>query len=352
MAERKKTGTSKPSIADRAGDVIREQMASMVEVAESSAADIERSAREQAEAQRREAHAQAGKIVNSVLVIEQNLAALLKDVSEDGDRLRAVVGRAKVRAAPRHKSLSAAPAPGIVPAIGVGSLEEFPVAATPDSDADTDADQGAEPVGEPDPTSDAESPLDPEIPESEPEPEWEPEPEVGPAEGSVADAGAESETAGSDPEHPDETASEPAYEPEPDVTEQTDSPEDLPVQEDPESAEAEAAPEEQVRAGQQSPDSQSDLLTQARGRVKGKSDLELAEMYKISVSEREGEEESDYWDAAAVAVIEEAAARDEFGVAFEPDSSLNRRDRRRQQRAIQQLQTAVAAHLGSSSSES
>ncbi len=347
MAERKKSGSSKPSIADRAGDVIREQMASMVEVAESSAADIERSAREQAEAQRREAHAQAGKIVNSVLVIEQNLAALLKDVSEDGDRLRAVVGRAKVRAAPRHKSLSAAPAPGIVPEIGVGSLEEFPVPATPDSDADTDADQGEAPVQKPDPTSDAESPPAREKSGSEPESE------PGLADESMADAAAESETAGSDPEHPDVTGSVPAYEREPDVTEEPELPEDLFVQEDRASAEAEAAADEHVRAGEESPGSESDLLTQARDRVKDKSDIELAEMYKISVSKREGGEESKDWEAAAaaVAVVEEAIARDEFGVAFEPDPSLNRRDRRRQQRAIQQLQAAVASHLGFSSPE-
>ena len=347
MAERKKTGTSKPSIADRAGDVIREQMASMVEVAESSAADIERSAQEQADAQRREAHAQAGKIVNSVLVIEQNLAALLKDVSEDGDRLRAVVGRAKVRAASRHKSLSAAPTPGGVPEIGVGSLEEFPVAATPDSDTDTDADQGEAPVQERDPTSDAESPLDRE--ESESEPESEP----GLADESMADAAAESETAGSDPEHPDITGSESAFQREPDFPEEPDLPEDLFVQEDRESAETEVDPDEHVRAGEESPGSESDLLTEARDRVKDKSDIELAEMYKISVSKRDGEGESKDWEAAAaaVAVVEEAVAREEFGVAFEPDPSLNRRDRRRQQRAIQQLQAAVASHLGFSSPE-
>lgn len=347
MAERKKSRTSKPSIADRAGDAIREQMASMVEVAESSAADIERSAQEQADAQRREAHAQAGKIVNSVLVIEQNLAALLKDVSEDGDRLRAVVGRAKVRAAPRHKSLRAAPALGIVPEIGVGSLEEFPV---PGSDAETDADQGDAPVQEPATTSDAESPLDPESPLAPEIPESEPEPEL--AEESVPDAASESETAGSDPEHPDITGSEPAYEREPDFPEEPDLPEDLFVQEDRESTEDEADPDEHVRGGE-SPRSESDLLTQARERVKDKSDTELAEMYKISVSKRDGEGESKDWEAAAaaVAVVEEAAARDEFGVAFEPDSSLNRRDRRRQQRAIQQLQAAVASHLGFSSPE-
>jgi len=351
MAERKKSGTSKPSIADRAGDAIREQMASMVEVAESSAADIERSAQEQADAQRREAHAQAGKIVNSVLVIEQNLAALLKDVSEDGDRLRAVVGRAKVRAASRHKSLSAAPTPGGVPEIGVGSLEEFPVPATPDSGADTDADQGEAPVQKPDPTSDAESPLAresplaPEIPESEPEPEL--------ADESVADAAAESETAGSDPEHPDITGSESAFQREPDFPEEPELPEDLFVQEDRESAETEVDPDEHVRAGEESPGSESDLLTEARDRVKDKSDIELAEMYKISVSKRDGEGESKDWEAAAaaVAVVEEAVAREEFGVAFEPDPSLNRRDRRRQQRAIQQLQAAVASHLGFSSPE-
>jgi hypothetical protein len=84
-------------------------------------------------------------------------------------------------------------------------------------------------------------------------------------------------------------------------------------------------------------DPDAELHAEARKRVAGKDDLELAEMHAIASGRtRKGsDDERRYWLALEAAVVTEAANRPSFGQADE--ASLGRRARRKRAKALQPL---------------
>ncbi len=239
------------AMVDRAGDVLREQMATIVDSARRSAAEMERSSEQRGSATTQAAKAETARVVERLRAIEQELGALVRGVSRESDRLRSVVARTQVHTRPAQEALER-PAP------------EAPQIASGDAAADV--------MNAPQATAEAPAPV------------------------ATADAGLE---------------------------------------------EAEEAPSESGPAGllpadppPPRPDRDDDALSQARARVRTVSDRELASLYGAAEDEHRGDPP---WEALKTAVLDEARRRINFGVAFEPDQSLTRRDRRREQRAIDRL---------------
>ena len=94
-------GTSElAGVADRAGSIVRDQISSMTEAARSTAADIERTARDSADDTRREAVESAVRTVGNINQVERELTLLLRGVSQEADALRAKLDRVRLLSSP------------------------------------------------------------------------------------------------------------------------------------------------------------------------------------------------------------------------------------------------------------
>ena len=90
-------GTSElAGVADRAGSIVRDQISSMTEAARSTAADIERTARDSADDTRHEAVESAVRTVGNINQVERELTLLLRGVSQEADALRAKLDRVRL----------------------------------------------------------------------------------------------------------------------------------------------------------------------------------------------------------------------------------------------------------------
>jgi len=334
--------------ADRAGSAVREQIASMAEAAQGTAAEIERTARDSAQASRKEALEAADGIARSLQATDRELSLLLRSLSQEADQLRAKLDRARLLSAapgagasrlsstepPEQVALegeaetieaAALGAPAATEPAGGGLeapatdseevFEEFPQPA-PDAGAAQgwEAEAGEMPPGERDTSDAAQSPPEPEpvpVPEPVSEPETDPETET----------------------EEDKTAIEPAF-----ARVTGSEADDAAVEENVSGADGEVPFPVSSGAGADSRTLEED----ARAHVTRKSDLELADLYRISserASEPGGDEQEAYWRALLSATVQEAASRPQFG-DVEANTAGGRRERKRRVKLLAALSEA------------
>ena len=335
--------------ADRAGSAVREQIASMAEAAQGTAAEIERTARDSAQASRKEALEAADGIARSLQATDRELSLLLRSLSQEADQLRAKLDRARLLSAapgagasrlsstepPEQVALEGeaetieadALAPPVVTEPGDGledpataSDEAFAGSPQPAPDAGAaqgwEAEAGEMPPGERDTSDAAQSPPEPE-PEPVPVPVSEPE----------TDPETETET------EEDKTAIEPAF-----ARVTGSEADDAAVEENVSGADGEVPFPVSSGAGADSRTLEED----ARAHVTRKSDLELADLYRISserASEPGGDEQEAYWRALLSATVQEAASRPQFG-DVEANTAGGRRERKRRVKLLAALSEA------------
>jgi hypothetical protein len=94
------------------------------------------------------------------------------------------------------------------------------------------------------------------------------------------------------------------------------------------------------------------LEDEARSRVSGKSDLELAELHQIALGRSSvgSEDERRYWSALASAAVHEAVARTGFGKLSAAEDLAGRRARKKRAKALKPLMAAREQALRSPSS--
>lgn len=79
--------------ADRAGAIVTDHVRSIVEAAQSRAAEIEQSAKQEAEEMRRQAHASAVRLLERVDAMEGQLGNLVSNLRREADQLAADLDR-------------------------------------------------------------------------------------------------------------------------------------------------------------------------------------------------------------------------------------------------------------------
>jgi len=321
----------------------------MAEAAQGTAAEIERTARDSAQASRKEALEAADGIARSLQATDRELSLLLRSLSQEADQLRAKLDRARLLSAapgagasrlsstepPEQVALEGeaetieadALAPPVVTEPGDGledpataSDEAFAGSPQPAPDAGAaqgwEAEAGEMPPGERDTSDAAQSPPEPE-PEPVPVPVSEPE----------TDPETETET------EEDKTAIEPAF-----ARVTGSEADDAAVEENVSGADGEVPFPVSSGAGADSRTLEED----ARAHVTRKSDLELADLYRISserASEPGGDEQEAYWRALLSATVQEAASRPQFG-DVEANTAGGRRERKRRVKLLAALSEA------------
>ncbi len=109
MLPTERTATPEPlEAADRAGRVVREQIASITEAAQSSAINIERAAEEAGEAARRSALEGGLRIAGQISQLESELDNLRRSVANEADGLRVKLDRSRLHFASAPSSASKA----------------------------------------------------------------------------------------------------------------------------------------------------------------------------------------------------------------------------------------------------
>jgi hypothetical protein len=292
--------------AGHAGSVVREQVGTIVEAAQTKAADIERRSQESAEATRGEARVVANRVLELLRTAEREVGDLRRSVSREADAVRLVLGKAAVRSGP---------------ALGPGPRDALDSVATP-----FEAEIGP-------PVEEAEAVAEKDEPEA------------------ASPEDATNQTAVSEV-----------------VTEAPQAEEEEPAEE---AAGEQEAAKEQAAAGAESAESSDNALeaaisraqaqgasgapTQfsaqshaddARRRVAGKGDEELAEAYEIAVEARAKAESSgnpdevDYWEMLARAAVAEAVDRPTFGQVDDGEAAIGRREKRRRAKKLKSLTAA------------
>lgn len=331
--------------------MIRDEIATMVEAAQGTAAEIERGARSSANEQLESARATAASVIDAIGTIERTLSEVQRAVGREHDALRAKIDGARLRSAPAalenapRRALSRpADAPtGVQALLGRGGRvsgeppatgfepEQAETREAEPEEAETDAaDSGSlEPDSETaslepqedeeaalDSQGDAPDPGDP-LPDAEPDPSPTQEPSDPPA-GATAETGDDEAQADEEgePYGEDPLADEPL----PDRSSLED-----------------ALDRESRGAGTDS----SELELEAQRRVQTSSDVQLAELHTIAESRagKDGDEEAAYWRALVDATVQEAISRPEFGTRA-PDENLGRRAKKKRAASLKPLQKA------------
>lgn len=309
---------------DRAGNVVREQIAAMIESARAAAEGIEREARSAGEAEWREAQSLAESVVGGIQSLERELTNLQRVLSRESDGLRAKVDRARLRSVAAD---TAAP--------GVPELDR----TAGDAAARNTLTAGPKATGE---TAVGATPG-PAAPEpARPEPEPGPDALAGEGEGEPEAVEEPGETELAQPADRESKAPEPPAETAGDTAASGASTEG-----------GEAPPEPHgdlalALSGTATPGGALD--EDARSRVAAKSDLELAELHQIATQRaaKGGEEEVGYWSALAGATVKEAASRPEFGASPPDPESGGRRAKKRRAKLLKPLMSARDEALAAS----
>jgi vacuolar-type H+-ATPase subunit E/Vma4 len=79
--------------ADRAGAIVTDHVRSIIDAAQSRAAEIEQSARQEAEDVRRQAHASAVRLLERIDSMEGQLGNLVNSLRQEADQLAADLDR-------------------------------------------------------------------------------------------------------------------------------------------------------------------------------------------------------------------------------------------------------------------
>jgi cell division septum initiation protein DivIVA len=79
--------------ADRAGAIVTDHVRSIIDAAQSRAAEIEQNARQEAEDMRRQAHASAVRLLERVDAMEGQLGNLVSSLRREADQLAADLDR-------------------------------------------------------------------------------------------------------------------------------------------------------------------------------------------------------------------------------------------------------------------
>jgi len=153
-------GTSElAGVADRAGSIVRDQISSMTEAARSTAADIERTARDSADDTRREAVESAVRTVGNINQVERELTLLLRGVSQEADGLRAKLDRVRLRSSPPREPAGRLEVAGGAPTTearllspGLGQAQDPPA----DTELEVEAESALSQAGAEDAGGDAE----------------------------------------------------------------------------------------------------------------------------------------------------------------------------------------------------
>lgn len=285
------THSSHPELvgaADRAGKVVREQVAAVAEAAQGTVSEIDARAREAAEATRQNAIASATPVAKEIGRIERELSELRRTVAREADRLRAKLDRSRLLNAPaiRTSARVALAGSSLPPERGALSAPEI------------DVGEGSAAVGEQEP-----GPLQ--------------------------------EVAGEEAQDTDAAETEEA------AQELKQRPEGAPASADEHNAAEAGAPEKHtsVRTSVEAHD-----LEGAKVSIAGASDLDLAELYILSAARAHGPFDDDgqaaYWPAVVHATVEEAIGRSDFGRNPPEDAPSGRKAKKRRARTLKPLLTA------------
>jgi cell division septum initiation protein DivIVA len=79
--------------ADRAGAIVTDHVRSIIDAAESRAAEIEQNAKQEAEDVRRQAHASASRLLERIDAMEGQLGDLVSSLRREADQLAADLDR-------------------------------------------------------------------------------------------------------------------------------------------------------------------------------------------------------------------------------------------------------------------
>lgn len=357
--------------ADRAGRVVRDQIASMIEAARRTADEIERAARDSADASRRDAVEATARTVENIAAQEREVTLVLRSVSQEADGLRAKLDRLRLLSAAASEGSAAAAPPrkneidggaqseieGDPGTIGAQLLSSGPLSSGPDEalpeeaivEAEAEPESaGTEADAEPE-SAGTEADAEPESARAEAAPKPESVAEAQPAEAKakVAPAAPETKVTPAPPLAPaaPETKVRPVptgHEPEPEAETEAATPsESEPATPGP--AE-EQRTEENAAVGVFEEDPEPPGLDEeARRRVTEKNDLELGELYGISATradESSNDEEHAYWTALVRAIVEESAVRPDFGQTPQGESSGGRLAERRRSKTLKPLMEA------------
>jgi hypothetical protein len=351
--------------ANHAGSVIREQIGTILEAAQTNAADAERTSRENAESTRQEAAASAARILDLIRNAERQVGDLRRSAAREADALRVALGKSAASAGPALGSgdaLDSVATPyeaeigpgGDEPPAGPAIADEAP------AESDVSETAAAEEAAAEEAAAAERAAAEEAAAAEQAAAEEAAATEAAAAEQAAAEEAAAAEAAAAEePEAAEESA---AGEPEPEVADQAETEEPVAGN----GAEAAAEPtsgggagdlqaaisraQEQGAAalGFGAPDQAED----AQRRVAGKTDDELAESYEIAVeararAEKSGsEEEVGYWELLVQAAVKEAVGRPTFGEPGPEDESLSRRERRKKARRLKGLSQAREQALG------
>jgi len=324
----------------RAGAVIRDQVASIVEAAGASAASSERDALARRETMLAEARATAARVHEAITTVADQLDDVRAAATREADTLRSLLARGGpavrgasaravrgLEASPLGAETEATPYPGEVAASDPtppeplfaeprdAEVAEWPSTATDDDladelAADAEAVEPAAGVG---------------YPAAEGEVEEDEDAEIEAAEAEAAEIEAEPATA--EPEQPAAQGGN-----------------GQPKPERPEAAEGQSADRAEPELAAPEPDAGAEQSLDERGPqpVVGNTDEGLADSYLLAVEsyalavDHGDVEQAKLWEALRRAAIEEARVRHEFGQA-EPDASLSRRQRRQRAKRLRAL---------------
>jgi hypothetical protein len=299
--------------AGHAGSVVREQVGTIVEAAQTNAADIERRSKESADATKGEARAAADRILELLRTAERQVGDLRRSVAREADAVRVALGKSALRSGP---------------ALGLGRGDALDSVATP-FEAEIGPPADAEAVDEPEATGEAE-------PEGETSGDATDETAVSEVVTDVPEVGAEEATE----EGADEEAAEAANDAAP---------------AEPGAGALEAAitrAKERGASGASVQFGGERHDDDARRRVAGKADEELAEAYEIAVEARAKAEQSgnaeevEYWGMLVRAAVADAVDRPSFGELSDGEQPLGRRQRRRREKKLKSLALAREQALG------
>ncbi len=315
-------------VPDRAGSVVRDQIAAMIEAARDSAAEITRHARDAGSETRAGGSEAAARVSAQIDAIEHELTDLLRNVAQEADGLRAELDRARLASAFRPPSgretagrEAVALDPGLTEAIGPAGADSLPARAEieqapaePETNGPSnEADEGL-----------SGGPLDPEVEatDDEPSPTGDRPPDA-PSDGIEEAA---PEVLNQPPEEEEglsaASASDSGHEP------------------------AEVGPEEAEDAGAaDAPEEPATSLypTEDLGTLPDKTDLALAELHKLAAAnaaDAEDEVTAEHWREVGRAVVEEAAGRAQFGRLGPNESVGGRKAKTRRARILRPLREA------------
>lgn len=327
--------------ADRAGSVIRDQIASMTEAAQTTAGEIEREAGASAASHHREAIEQANAALDRIGAIERELGSLKGVLTRESDGLRSKLDRAKIKAGPAgaqvssgaEASRSALPA-GASPRTGAQEVDDPTDEAPDDAREEAEAPDDSEAKSEDSVDNDAREPATSD-------------------EGTAGDSEmAGQELPAADPGDEPAAAGE-SMDAETDAAQDADgersrvldsSFDDEPEVDDGESGGGEAAGPELSSTSQEGRDISEQSLSE-------KSHLELAEFHAMAsrrAEEASDPEEADYWSQTLKSVTAHAADRPDLEEKGRAElEQLGRRARRRQARRLEALLRATSDVNGS-----